>query len=280
MWEGWSYPRRARRRTYLCCSGCAASWIWADRVNDKRWKCDKCNTAWPQGDWATGMTNTPRRQPRTRRDRTVLVERPPGLTKPKQAISAVETTLKKAWGTMPKEAQDALKGMGVDFTPAPLEEVLKAHLDSLPSEVKDAVVGLIKPTPAVAVDVTGQLKATVGELRQLATKKQSLQRKVDQAKEQYKVLLDELKLVQEAIDKEHKQLGDQSEAYAKQLKEEAVEVPAAGEHVLGSDATEHALKALGQDGIVFNATQQQELERNLAETLAKRRKTDETQLCG
>ena len=214
----------------------------------------------------------------------MLVERPPGLSKPKQATSVVETTLKKAWGTLPKDAQEALKGMGIDFTPEPenppLEEVLKAHLDSLPSEVKDAVVGLIKPTPTVAVDVTGQLKATVGELRQLPTKKQSLQRKVDQAKEQYKVLLDELKLVQEAIDKEHKQLGDQSAAYAKQLKDEAVTEPATGEHVLGSDATEHVLKALGQAGIVFNATQQQELERNLAETLAKRRKTDETQLCG
>ena len=190
----------------------------------------------------------------------------------------------KAWGTMPVEVQDALKGVGIDLTPEPemppLEEVLKAHLDSLPKEVKDAVVGLIKPAPTANVDVTGQLKATVGELRQLATKKQSLQRKVDQAKEQYKVLLDEFKTVQEAIDKEHKQLGDQSAAYAKQLKEEAVPIAPAHEHVLDSDATEHVLKALGQAGILFNSEQQKELERNLAETLAKRRKTEEAQLCG
>ena len=92
------------------------------------------------------------------------------------------------------------------------------------------------------------------------------------AKEQYKTLLDELKGVQEAIDKEHKQLGDQSEAYAKQLKEEAVPMPPAHEHVL---------KALGQAGIIFNSDQQKELERNLAETLAKRRKTEgEAQLSG
>ena len=185
---------------------------------------------------------------------------------------------------MAKEAQEALKGVGIDFTPEPecppLEEVLKAHLESLPSEVKEAVVGLIKPTPTVAVDVTGQLKATVGELRQLATKKQALQRRVDQAKDQYKILLDELKAVQEAIDKEHKQLGDQSEAYAKQLKAEAAEVPTTGEHVLDSDATEHVLKALGQAGIIFNSEQQKELERNLAETMSKRRKTDESQLSG
>ena len=40
------------------------------------------------------------------------------------------------------------------------------------------------------------------------------------------------------------------------------------------------LKALGQAGILFNSEQQKELERNLAETLAKRRKTDEAQLSG
>ena len=80
----------------------------------------------------------------------------------------------------------------------------------LPKEVKEA--GL-KPA-AAPVDVTGQLKATVGELRQLAHKKPALQKKVDQAKDSYKTLLDELKSVQEAIDREHKQLGTQSEAYA------------------------------------------------------------------
>ena len=213
------------------------------------------------------------------------VQPPPGLgNKPKQGSHPIETTLMKAWGTMPVEVQDALKGVGIDLTPEPemppLEEVLKAHLDSLPKEVKDAVVGLIKPAPTANVDVTGQLKATVGELRQLATKKQSLQRKVDQAKELYKVLLAEFKTVQEAIDKEHKQLGDQSAAYAKQLKEEAVPIAPAHEHVLDSDATEHVLKALGQAGILFNSEQQKELERNLAETLAKRRKTEEAQLCG
>ena len=138
--------------------------------------------------------------------------------------NAIESTLRKAWGSMPPEAQAALKGVGIDFTPEPecppLDEILKAHLDSLPKKVKEAVVGLIKPAPSATIDVTGQL-ATVGELRQLATKKQSLQGKVDVAKDQYKLLLEELKGAEEAIDKEHKQLGDQSEAYAKQLKEEA-----------------------------------------------------------
>lgn len=231
------------------------------------------------------MSPSPTRKVKKARGRDrAQAEPPPGLgTKQKQEGNALEATLRKAWGSMPADTQEALKGVGIDFTPEPEmpPEVLKAHLDSLPKEVKDAVVGLIKPPPAANVDVTGQLKATVGELRQLATKKQSLQRRVDQAKDQYKLLLDELKAVQEAIDKEHKQLGDQSEAYAKQLKAEAVPLAQAHEHVLDADATEHVLKALGQAGIIFNSEQQKELERNLAETLAKRRKTEgDTQLSG
>lgn len=169
------------------------------------------------------------------------------MNKSKQQGNAVEATLRKAWGTMPVEVQAALKGVGPDFTPEPeyqpLEEVLKAHLDALPQELKEVVEGLIKPAQTATVDVTGQLKATVGELRQLSTKKQSLQRRVDQAKEQYESLLDELKGVQEAIDKEHKQLGDQSEACAKQLKEEAVPTSPSSDHVLDPDTTEHVLKA-------------------------------------
>ena len=107
-----------------------------------------------------------------------------------------------------------------------------------------------------------------------------MQKKVDTAKENYKILLDELKLVQEAIDREHKQLGSQSEAYAKQLKEEALPGSPASEHVLDPDTTEHVMKAMGQAGIIFNADQQKELERNLAETSAKRQKTAEPVLSG
>lgn len=90
------------------------------------------------------------------------------------------------------------------------------------------------------------------------------------------MLLDELKGVQAAIDREHKQLGNQSEAYAKQLKEEALPgTPDDKEHVLDPDTTEHVMKAMGQAGIIFTTEQQKEPERNLAETLAKRRKTGE-----
>ena len=205
------------------------------------------------------------------------MDKPPGLGG-RQPESVAESALRKGWSTLTKEVQETLKGVGIDYTPEPelqpLEEVLRAHLEALPSEVRSAVEGLLQPAPAAQVDVTGQLKATVGELCQLSQKKQALQRKVDNAKEQYKVLLEELKGVQNAIDREHKQLGSQSEAYAKQLKEEAIPgTPEDKEHVIDPDTTEHVLKAIGQAGIIFNADQQKELERNLAETLAKRRKT-------
>ena len=221
MWAGYQqdFVKVRSRRHYLACHGCSASWIWADRVNESRWGCNKCGTPWkPQETRTDSWSPTKKARKNRGRDRTKL-EPPPGLgNRQKSEGNAIEAALRKAWATMPAETQEALKGAGIDLTPEPeippLEEVLKAHLESLPKEVKDVVAGLIKPAPAATVDVTGQLKATVGELRQLATKKQSLQRKVDQAKEQYRVLLDELKTVQEAIDKEHKQLGDQSAAYA------------------------------------------------------------------
>lgn len=72
-----------------------------------------------------------------------------------------------------------------------------------------------------------------------------------------KILLEELKSVQEATDKERKQLGDQSAEYSGS--------PAL-EHILGPDTTEHVLKAMGQAGITFNGGQQKELERLLADS--------------
>ena len=95
-----------------------------------------------------------------------------------------------------------------------------------------------------------------------------------------KAHLEALKSVQEAIDRERKQLGDQSEAYARQLKEEAIPNTPAAEHVLDPDTTEHVMKAMGQAGILFTWDQQKELERNLAETLAKRCKTVDIPVSG
>lgn len=108
-------------------------------------------------------------------------------------------------------------------------------------------------------------------------KKVGLQKRVDTAKEQYKLLLDELNTVQELIDKEQQQLTAQSEAYAKILKEETKE--AADEELsdVDQDANDHVLTALAQVGILYTDSQKSELERHLAENLLKCRKKPSSQ---
>ena len=196
----------------------------------------------------------------------------------------MDKALQQGWTSLTKEVQDALKSLGVDYSPPqemqPLEELLKAHLEDLPKEVKDAVTNLVAPEKKEPKDVTTLLKVTVGELRQLSNKKTGLQKRVDHAKEQYRVLLDELKSVQEMIDKEQQQLTAQSEAYAKLLKEETKEEPSS-ETALDEDMNDHVLKALAQVGILYTETQKSDLQRQLAESMLKRRKkSDEGQPSG
>ena len=68
----------------------------------------------------------------------MLVDRPPGLGHRQQG-STVENALKKGWTNLSKEVQDALKVVGIDYTPEPelqpLEEILKAHIEALPKEM-------------------------------------------------------------------------------------------------------------------------------------------------
>ena len=98
--------------------------------------------------------------------------------------------------------------------------MLTAHLQSLSGEVKEAVENLLAPAKEEPKDVTTKLKATVGELRQLSNKKAGFQKKVDNAKDQYKLLLDELKLVQEMIDKEQQQLTERASCQTAQRGDE------------------------------------------------------------
>ena len=82
------------------------------------------------------------------------------------------------------------------------------------------------------------------------------------------------------IDKEQQQLTAQSEAYAKLLKEETKEAPSS-ETALDDDMNDHVLKALAQVGILYTETQKSDLQRQLAESMLKRRKkSDEGQPLG
>ena len=98
---------------------------------------------------------------------------------------------------------------------------------------KAAVENLLTLVKEEPKDIAAKLKATVGELRQLSNKKAGLQKRVDNAKDQYKLLLGELKMVQEP------------EAYAKLLKDETKDA-ALLEVAVDDDVNEHVLKALAQ----------------------------------
>ena len=191
----------------------------------------------------------------------------------------VDDLLKKSWTNLNDDVKKALQSVGIDYTPEPelqpLEVILQAHLEALPKEVKEAVESLVTPAKQEPKDVTTRLKATVGELRQLSNKKAGLQKRVDNAKDQYKILLDELKTVQEQIDKEQQQLTAQSEAYAKLLKEENVEDTTNETVEVDGDMNDHVLKALAQVGILYTDAQKTDLERHLAENKLKRRKKSE-----
>ena len=273
-WDGFSKVRS--RRSWNVCGGCTGSWIWADRVSASRWCCDHCGAQWPSGKQQTQLPQ--QRSPRPRRERTRRIEAPPGLGgKEKQAKkNPVEELLKKSWNGLSEDVRKALQTVGIDYTPEPelqsLGMVLKAHLQSLPGEVKEAVENLLSPVKDEPKDVTTKLKVTVGELRQLSNKKAGLQKRVDNAKDQYKLLLDELKMVQEQIDKERQQLTAQSEAYAKLLKEETNEDTSSEIVEVDGDVNDHVLKALAQVGILHTESQKSDLERHLAENMLKRRK--------
>ena len=104
---------------------------------------------------------------------------------------------------------------------------------------------------------------------------------MDSAKETYRQLLDELKTVQEQIDREQQQLSAQSEAHAKLLKEETAEVTTEDNEIsVDADVNEHVLKALAQVGILYTDSQKTDLERQLSESMMKRRKKREGQPSG
>ena len=196
----------------------------------------------------------------------------------------VDDLLKKSWTSLNDDVKKALQSVGIDYTPEPelqpVEVILQAHLEALPKEVKEAVESLVTPVKQEPKDVTTKLKATVGELRQLSNKKAGLQKGVDNAKDQYKILLEELKTVQEQIDKEQQQLTAQSEAYAKILKEENAEDTSTETVEVDGDMNDHVHKALAQVGILYTDTQKTDLERHLAENKLKRRKKSEVPSLG
>ena len=89
---------------------------------------------------------------------------------------------------------------------------MQEHLQSLPPEVNQAVEKVIepaKPEPTAATKFTN----AVGVLKQLSTKKSSLQAKADVVKQQYGALLTELEELQGKIEEAQKELQQHTESY-------------------------------------------------------------------
>lgn len=67
----------------------------------------------------------------------------------------VEKALKQGWNNLSKDVQEALKGVGVDFTPEPECQPLEEVTQGPPGVAAQGrhVEGILKPAPA-AIDVT------------------------------------------------------------------------------------------------------------------------------
>eukprot|EP00913_Durusdinium_trenchii_P027936 g26193.t1 len=83
-------------------------------------------------------------------------------------------------------------------TPPDLPTLIKEHLQSLPTELKEEVEKIIEPQKAEP-PLNQKLKQAVGTLKQLSEKKAAVQTKADNIKQQYTALLQELKDTQVLI---------------------------------------------------------------------------------
>lgn len=100
-----------------------------------------------------------------------------------------------------------------------LPSLIKEHLQSLPADLKEAVVKIVepeKPEPTLA----SKVKQAVGTLKQLSEKKASLQSKADAVKLQYTQLLEDLKELQGKIEVAQKELQSTTQQYNQQLEQE------------------------------------------------------------
>ena len=193
------------------CTGCSKSWVFQDRIDrGKVHQCLECGKPWQQswnGDYA--WRNSARK--------TQKVQPPPGLGKQKKGQKPTYLeVIKKCWEGLPEAAKDVFKSMGVDGEKEPdILEMLKPHLDTLPEEVKKVVAEAApKPEETTEITFTKQLKQAVGQIRDLSSKKQTLQIKADQAKSIYKTMLEELKQVTEMIEKAQKDMEALSKTYS------------------------------------------------------------------
>ena len=229
------------KKAYLVCSGCRGSWIWQDRLNvQPHLTCNGCGKAWQralpdlrkkrQVQWAAwNFTQEGEKWPK-KSFKEALLEPPPGLhggNPGKKNKKSKQTALQKAvqehWSNLPESLRTQCEALGLQANAPPpppdLPTLLKEHLASLPSDLKEAVEKIVepsKPEPTIAT----KLKQSVGTLKQLTEKKAMLQSKADAVKQQYSALLQELKDLQAKIEGAQKELQEHTAQYNLQLEQD------------------------------------------------------------
>ena len=156
----------------------------------------------------------------------VLVSPPPGLhggKPPKKSKAKAQDTEKKLqehWTTILETLCTQLEAMGVKAAePAPdLPTLIKEHLQSLPSKLKEAVEKIVEPKSEPPLNQ--KLKQAVGALKQLSEKKAAIQVKADNIKQQYTQLLQDLKDIQAKIETAQKELQETTHLYSQQLEKD------------------------------------------------------------
>ena len=158
------------------------------------------------------------------------MEPPPGLSggqrkrkTKKNKTDDMHKALKEHWDSLPEAFRNQCTALGVQVADPPvapdLPSLIKEHLQSLPADLKEAVVKIVepeKPEPTLA----SKVKQAVGTLKQLSEKKASLQSKADAVKQQYTQLLQDLKELQGKIEVAQKELQTTTQQYNQQLEQE------------------------------------------------------------
>ena len=187
--------------------------------------------------------------------REALISPPPGLQggrpnkQPK--TKGIEKKLQEHWTNIPNTLKKQLEEMGIKgaepAAPPDLPTLIKDHLESLPTVLKEEVEKIIQPTK-MEPPLNQKLKQAVGTLKQLSEKKAAIQSKADAIKHQYTQLLTELKETQSKIETAQKELQETTNLY------------------------DHLLTVMANIGLSATPDQVKELAQKLSENVMKRRK--------
>ena len=290
----WHQKLKNMKKGYLVCHTCKGSWIWQERLQSQpQLTCNICGSAWQrhvpdlrrqkqrQVQWASwNFAQQGARWP-AKSYKDALLDAPLGLAggapkkkNKKVKQSALQKAVQEHWGNLPDALRLQCEAMGIQATEPPpppdLPTLLKEHLSSLPSDLKDAVEKIVEPTKQEPTIAT-KLKQSVGTLKQLTEKKASLQAKADGVKQQYSALLQELKELQTKIEGAQKELQDNTTQYNKQLEQDK---QAADEANVDPDeiTAEKLMIIMSNVGLHATAEQVQTFASKLSENAVKRRK--------